>query len=189
MKEKFCSFEVEYQKVLAEVSEQAQIIDQLRKENIILKREIATMKDVQQKEHRNFVNLLYDIREIVTETPTEDWNRKISVIYQDINNRGLFPTETQNVRKNKKSMIEEIDRSKNHLELCLKQVITSNNKIQERKSHELLKKLKENADLLQEINELRTKLKKYELIDPFKEKEKEKNVRFGKRSMSYKKEE
>lgn len=49
-------------------------------------------------------------------------------------------------------MIEEIDRSKNHLELCLKQVITSNTKIQERKNNELLKKLKENADLLQEIN-------------------------------------
>lgn len=109
----------------------------------------------------------------------------------------MFPNETQHIKKNKKSMIEEIDRSKNHLELCLKQVITSNNKIQERKSYELLKKLKENADLLQEINELRTKLKKYELMDPLKLKEKEKtkdkdkerdkDFKFGKRSLSYKK--
>ena len=31
LKEKFCSFETEYQKVLLEVSEQSQLIDQLRK--------------------------------------------------------------------------------------------------------------------------------------------------------------
>ena len=70
LKEKFCSFEIEYQKVLTDLSDQSQVIDQLRKENVYLKKEIVSIKDVQEKQNRNFINLLYDIKEIVTETPT-----------------------------------------------------------------------------------------------------------------------
>ena len=62
LKEKFCSFEIEYQKVLTDLSDQSQIIEQLRKENVYLKKEVVTSKDAQDKQNRNFINLLYDIK-------------------------------------------------------------------------------------------------------------------------------
>ena len=85
--------------------------------------------------------------------------------------KGYSSDIAENTRMNKKEIMEEIHRSKNHLEQCLNKVVSSNNKIQERKSHEMTKKLRQNADLLEEINDLRTRLKKCEHLIPAAQKE------------------
>ena len=173
LKEKFNTFEGEFQRNLHQAGEQTQLVTLLKKESSIAKKNIIGLKDLYHRELKNYVDLIYSIKEIVTEHSPDQWNSKISLLYEELRRRG-WPEHgdtSSNVRKNKVSIVEEIDRSKNHLEHCLNQVISSNSKIQKRKSHELTKKLKENADLLHEINELRTRLKRYEQLLPVEEKD------------------
>ena len=69
------------------------------------------------------------------------------------------------------SPLGELNRIRDHLQVCLDEVVTINKKNDEQRKKEIVKKNVQNTELLTELNELRRKMKNYEM--EIKEKDKQ----------------
>lgn len=129
--------EQEFEKTLSESQENQQKVERLKRDLEICRKELATSKAKDKNSKDKFETLVNKVFEIVQRSPSEDWNRNLLKLYDEYC-QDLQHKET--LKNRSKDTVEELNRMREHLEDCLTQVITSNEKISQRKAHEFTKK-------------------------------------------------
>ena len=110
----------------------------------------------ERKANKKYVDVIGKVKDI-TNVPTQELrNKLIDFLTSVMDGRGKSHSERQ------EGSIDELNRIRDHLELTLGEVVSNNKKNDHNRKVELSKRIRENTELLQEINELRTKIRTLE---------------------------
>lgn len=166
LKSEFFKLEEEYKKESHLNFELKQKLEKNEKLLTTLRKEHNELKNTAKLKDRQHEELCYELFILVNNVDPKEWNVGLVKLYQTYAQEEKHKSKTQ---KKNDNTSEEINRHLIHVEQSLHQVATGNEKMLKGKEMEVVRKMKENAELVFDLNVMRKE--KNQIASELKERE------------------
>lgn len=178
LKDNMLELEQEYEKVAKRAHDHEQAIALLKKDTAQTKLALAASQQKERRLDKNYAAVIDKVRE-ATKAPIQEIRKMLMRVLEQFD----LPAEGRQLEeKRSNSPLGELNRVREHLEVCLMEAVETGKKNEKHKNVQISRKNRENSELLREINDLRVRVRELEGALKDRELELQELTREGKQS-------